>query len=58
MKVILKKDLNYETQEVYIPKGVIKEFIYDYQDAKGYYKYYYISKKGKKKECKIQWQII
>ena len=57
MKTVkLRKDIFTGTEkEVYIPKGVIKEKTYDYQDQKPYYKYYYISKKGNKKECKVKW---
>lgn len=51
--VILKVD-NYIRKEVFIPEGVIKEEVYDYQDPAPYYKYYYTSKKGNKKECKIK----
>jgi hypothetical protein len=52
--VTLTKE-NYIEKEVNIPKGVIKEKVYDYQDFAPYFKYYYISKKGKKKLCKIKW---
>ena len=52
--VTLTKE-NYITKEVNIPEGVIKEEIYDYQDPAPYYKYYYISKKGNRKPCKIKW---
>jgi hypothetical protein len=41
--------------EIEIPEGVIKEKVYDYQDPAPYDKYFYISKKGNKKECKIKW---
>ena len=43
------------TKEVDIPEGVVKEKVYDYQDPYPYYKYFYISKKGNRKECKIEW---
>lgn len=54
MTVKLTKE-DYITKEVYIPEGVTKEKVYDYQDPEPYYKYYYMSKKGNKKECKIKW---
>lgn len=41
--------------EVFIPFGCFKEKIFDNQDTKPYFKYFYISKKGIKKECKIKW---
>jgi|GEM_PF-4384032 len=41
--------------EIEIPISVFKEEIYDYQDSTPYYKYYYINKKGNKKECKIKY---
>ncbi len=41
--------------EVEIPLEVVKEKAYDYQDSAPYFKYYYVSKKGNKKECKIKW---
>ena len=54
MTVKLTKE-NYITKEVDIPEGVVKEKVYDYQDPYPYYKYFYISKKGNRKECKIEW---
>lgn len=42
-------------EEVEIPDGVTKEKIYDYQDPAPYYKYFYMSKKGIRKECEIKW---
>jgi hypothetical protein len=41
--------------EIEIPEGVTKEKVYDYQDPAPYYKYFYITKKGNKKECKVKW---
>ena len=56
-KVKLKKDFNYEIKEIEIPEGVKKEWTEDYQDSKGYWKYYYVSKKGQKKECEVVWTM-
>lgn len=56
MTVKLKKEIfTGVIREIELPEGVIKEKVYDYQDPAPYYKYYYISKKGKTKECKIKW---
>jgi hypothetical protein len=52
--VTLTKE-NYIEKEVNVPEGVIKEKVYDYQDPAPYFKYYYISKKGSRKPCKIKW---
>lgn len=55
VKVKLKRDFNFDILEVEVPENVIREWVNDYQDTKGYWKYFYISKKGKKKECEINW---
>lgn len=43
------------TEEIDVPEGCYKEKIEDYQDHAPYYKYFYTSKSGKTKECKIEW---
>lgn len=56
MTIKLRKEFTpYRIVEVEIPEGVIKEKVYDCQDPEPYYKYFYINKKGNKKECKIKW---
>lgn len=50
-----KNEITSTTEEVYVPEGCYKEKIEDYQDPKPYYKYYYTSKSGNKKECNIEW---
>lgn len=56
MKTVkLKRNFPYEPKEIEIPEGVTKEWVEDYQDNRGYWKYFYINKKGNKKECKVEW---
>ena len=56
MKTVkLRRVLFCDPEEVEIPEGVTKEKIYDYQDPAPYYKYFYTSKKGIRKECEIKW---
>ena len=53
--VTLHKNLNYNTEEIDIPEGVIKIKVEDYQDSSPYYRYCYYDKNRELKECKIKW---
>jgi len=56
MKIVkLKKDFPDIISEIEVPEGVFKEEVTDYQDTKPYYKYFYINKKGNKKECEVKY---
>jgi len=52
---ISRNPITGDERVIEVPEGCFKELTYDYQDSKPYYKYFYISKKGKKKECKIKY---